>query len=178
VILHYLMDISEFLKIDSSRLNADMVVDKMEEDPDQFDVVWKLVLRDEYPLSMRASRAIWLFAKKHPYFLEHYIPELIGSLQKLTSEGVIKNILNIMGFLDIPKIYLGELFDICLSVAESPSEPVASRANAMTVMYNISNKEPELKPELIAILDAQIPAESAGIEARAHLLLEKLYKEI
>ncbi len=171
------MDIIEFLKIDSSRLNADMVVDKLEEDPDLFEEVWKLALEDKSPLSMRASRAIWLFGKKHPYFLQSYVSDLIRSLHKLKSEGVRRNIINILGFLEIPEEHLGELFDLSLNIVESPGESIANRANSMTVLYNISNREPGLKHELIAILEGQITAESAGIEARAGILLAKLYRE-
>lgn len=171
------MDIIEFLKIDSSRLNADMVVDKIEEDPDRFEEVLKLALKDDPPLSMRASRALWLFVKKHPYYLKPYIAELIRSLHSLKSEGVRRNIINMLSIPDIPDKYLGELFDICLNILESQEESIANRANSMTVLYNISKKEPGLKPELIAILQAQIPAGSGAIEARVRILLDKLYRE-
>jgi len=155
------MEIIEFLKIDSSRLNADMVVDKIEEDPDRFEEVWKLALRDESPLSMRASRALWLFARKHPYYLEPYVPDLIRSLHILKSEGVRRNIINMLTFIDIPEEHLGELFDLSLGVLESSSESIANKANSMTVLYNI-----------------QIPADSSAIERRALILLGKLYRDL
>ena len=63
------MDIREFLKLGSARLNADILVDKIEEDTDVFDTVWDIMFEDIYPLSMRAGWAIYLFAQKHPYFL-------------------------------------------------------------------------------------------------------------
>ena len=39
-------------------------------------------------------------------------------------------------------------------------------------------QEPELKPELISLFEAQKDTESAGVYARAKILLQKLYKEI
>ena len=74
------MDIREFLKIDSSRLNADILVDKIEEDTEVFETVWEVMLEDTYPLSMRASRVIWLFAIKHPYYVEPRMSEIISIL--------------------------------------------------------------------------------------------------
>ncbi len=74
------MDIREFFKIDSSRLNADILVDKIEEDTEVFETVWEVMLEDTYPLSMRASRVIWLFAIKHPYYVEPRMSEIISIL--------------------------------------------------------------------------------------------------
>ena len=48
----------------------------------------------------------------------------------------------------------------------------------MTILYNISNTEPELKWELITLFESQMDAESAAIFARSKILLQKLYKEI
>ncbi|MBA7587612.1 hypothetical protein ES708_29643 [subsurface metagenome] len=48
------MDIREFLGLNTSRLNADILADKIGEDPDVFDIVWKIMLEDTHPVSMRA----------------------------------------------------------------------------------------------------------------------------
>ena len=171
------MDILDFLKLDSSRLNADLVVDRMEQDPEHFRMVWDLALEDRPPLSMRASRAIWLFIKKHPYFLEPYLGELVASLKIPGSEGVRRNFINILTIPGIPEKHLGEQFAICLDVAGSQDESIANRANAMTVLYRLSCREPGLKQEVIAVLEAQVPSESPAIEARVRNLLGKLYRE-
>jgi len=172
------MEIIDFLNIDSSRLNADIVVDKIEEDPDRFEEVWKLSVQDTSPLSMRASRVIWLLARKHPYFIEPHVQEIIESLKVIKSEGVKRNFVNILSLVSIPPQYSGILFDMCLQWIDSTTESIAVRANAMSILYSISNTEPDLKPELISILETIIPADSAGIEARARKLLVRLYKEI
>ena len=171
------MEIIDFLGIDSSRLNADMVVDKIMEDPDRLLEVWKLAAEDTYPISMRASRVIWLLAKKQPYLIEPYIPEMIESSRAFKTTGVKRNFINILSVLPIPAKYTGILFEMCLGWIDATNESIAVKANAMSILYSISNTEPELKPELIAILESLIPSESAGIEARVRKLLEKLYKE-
>ena len=61
---------------------------------------------------------------------------------------------------------------------ENPGTAIANRAYSMTILYNISNQEPELKPELITLFESQKDSESAGVYARAKILLQKLYKEI
>ncbi len=172
------MDIREFLEIGTSRLNADILVDKIEEDPDVFEIVWKIMLEDSYPLSMRASWVVSHFAKKHPYFVEPRLPEIIGILPAIKTESVRRNLLNITSTLPIPKEHSGPLFDLCYGYLESPGSAIAIRAYAMTILYHISNMEPELKPELISLFEAQKELESAGVHARAKILLQKLHKEI
>ena len=172
------MDIREFLEIGTSRLNADILVDKIEEDPDLFEIVWQITLEDTYPLSMRASWVISHFARKHPYFLEPRLPELVKILPGIKTESVRRNLLNIISFLPIPEEQSGRLFDLCYGYLESPGSAIAIRAYAMTILYHISNLEPELKPELISLLETQKNAESAGVYSRAKILLKKLYKEI
>jgi hypothetical protein len=171
------MEIIDFLGIDSSRLNADIVVDKIMEDPDRLEEVWKLTTKDAYPLSMRAARVIWLLAKKQPQMIEPYIPEMVQRLKVLKTTGVKRNFINILSVLPIPVKYTGILFEMCLGWIDATNESIAVKANAMSILYTISNTEPELKPELIAILESLIPSESSGIEARADKLLAKLYKE-
>ena len=172
------MDIRKFLKIDSSRLNADILVDKIEEDTDVFEIVWEIMLEDTYPLSMRASRVIWLFAVKHPYYLEPRLSVLITVLPEIKTESVWRNMLNVIALLPIPEKHTGHLFDLCYGLVESPGTAIAVRANAMTILYKISNIEPELKIELITLFESQGDTESVAIFARSKILLQKLYKEI
>ncbi len=172
------MDIREFLRIDSSRLNADILVDKIEEDTDVLEIVWEIMLEDTYPLSMRASRVIWLFAIKHPYYIEPRLSEIINILPEIKTESVWRNMLNMISLFSIQKKHAGTLFDLCYKLVESQGTAIAVKANAMTILYNISNTEPELKIELITLFESQMDAESAAIFARSKILLQKLYKEI
>ena len=172
------MDVIEFLGIDSSRLNADLLVEKFEEEPDIFKILWDVTLLDTYPLSMRSSRVIWLIAKKHPDFIQTYLPEMIAKLDTFKTDGVRRNFMTILVEVPLPCIDLGYLFELCYTWLESPKEPVSIRGNAITILHKISGREPELKPELIDLFEAQLPSESAGIEARIKNFLKKLYNEV
>jgi hypothetical protein len=160
------MDVIEFLNIDSSRLNADLLVEKFEKDKNVFDTILTAMYLDTYPLSMRASRVIWLIAKKYPSFVYPYLPEFINRLTKFKVDGVRRNILSILAEIPLPDIDPGELFDICYTWLGSEKEPVAIRGNAITILYKISEKEPDLKAELIELFQAQLPCRSKGIEKR------------
>jgi hypothetical protein len=172
------MDIVEFLNIDSSKLNADLLVEKFDKDHDIFKIILDVMYQDTYPLSMRASRVVWLIAKKYPSFIRPFLPEFIKRLSHFRVDGVRRNILAILAELPLPDIDLGILFDTCYTWLESQKEPVAIRANAINILYKISEIEPELKPELIQLFEAELPVDSKGIETRIHEILKKLKTDI
>jgi len=172
------MDIREFLNLHSSRLNADILADKIEEDPDVYDQVWKIMLEEEHPVSMRAVWSLTIFAKRHPYFMKPRAGEIIEALQITPSSSVRRCLLNLLTHADLPEEQAGYLFDYCIEIIESPSAEIAQKAYAMTILYNISEKEPDLKPELIALFESQMDDEHGGIIARARILLKKLYKDL
>jgi hypothetical protein len=172
------MDLIEFLSIDSSRLNADLLVEKFEEDHGIFKTILDVMYQDTYPLSMRASRVVWLIAKKYPSFIYPYLPVFIKKMSHFKVDGVRRNILAILADIPLPDIDMGLLFDACYNWLESEKEPVAIRGNAITILYKISEKEPELKAELIELFEAQLPCNSKGIETKIKDMLQKLRKEV
>ncbi len=172
------MDIREFLELHSSRLHADILADKIEEDPDVYDRVWEIMLETEHPVSMRAAWALTIFAKRHPYFIEPRADEIIHALKKVESPSVRRCLLSLLTHADLPEKQAGFLFDFCFELLESPSAEIAHKAYAMTILYNISKKEPDLKPELVALFESQQDDESGAIIARSRILLKKLYKEL
>ena len=172
------MDIREFLELRSSRLNADILADKIEEDMDIFDVVWKVMLEDSDPLSMRAAWSLVIFSKKHPYFIESRIPDIVDILPGIKSASVIRCLLNMITLVPVPKNQSGFLFDYCFDVIESVSSDIAHKAYAMTILYNISELEPDLKPELIALFETLMEDDSGAICARSQILTNKLYRDL
>ena len=45
----------------------------------------------------------------------------------------------------------------------------------MQILAEIAETEPDLKPELISVIEEQIPRGSAGIKAQGKKILKKLY---
>jgi hypothetical protein len=60
----------------------------------------------------------------------------------------------------------------------SAKEPLAVRVHAMQILYNISEKEPDLKPEILAIFEHVMENHSSpGIISRGKKLVQKLRKQ-
>jgi hypothetical protein len=172
------MDIIEFLNIDSSRINADLLVEKFENDRNVFKTLLDLMYQDTYPLSMRSSRVIWLIAKKYPEYVKLYLPDMIKKLPWFQVDAVKRNILSILIEVPLPDIDLGKLFDLCYSWLQSDKEPVGVRGNSITVLYKISEREPELKGELTELFESILPCSSRGIETRIKEMISRLNRDI
>jgi len=172
------MDIREFLNLHSSRLNADILADKIEEDPYIFDSVWDIMLEEVHPVSMRAAWSISIFLKRHPYFIESRIPEIISILPDIESPSVKRFLLIFLTLLPVPDNLSGFLFDFCFNLVESASAYIAHKAYAMTILYNISDIEPDLKPELIDLFESQMVDESTAIQSCSRKLLTRLQKDL
>lgn len=172
------MEIREFLGLNSSRLNADILADRMKEDPAVFDTVWNIMLEDSGKESMRAAWSLSLLAEKHPDRIKPRIPEITDKLPVIRSVSVRRSLLKMLTFLPLPEDQIGILFETCFDFVESPSSEIAHKAYSMIILYNISEIEPELKPELIALFESQIDHGSAGIRSRCITLIRRLQKDL
>jgi hypothetical protein len=172
------VEIREFLEMPSSRLNADILADKIGEDPQLFDHVWEIMLEEEHPVSMRAAWAITIYGKRFPEKIESRVREIAGILPRTKSASIKRCLLNLLSRTEIPEDLSGRVFDFCFELVESAKSGIAHKAYAMTIMYRISESEPELKPELISLFESQLDDESAGVKARSKILIDKLHRDL
>jgi len=139
----------------------------------------KFALYTEHPKSWRA---LWIADKifdKHPDRIEPYIPEMIERLQTENHHGKKRHLLKLISQTGVAPEQSGFLVDYCLNVFTSSGEPVANRVHAMQVLYNISETEPELKPELLEIIQQEIEFHpTPGIRSRGSKLVKKLISQI
>lgn len=129
-----------------------------------------------------AWRAAWLCEKindHHPGILAPWIDAVTKSLPRLKHHGLRRQFLKIVTLYPIAEADRGVLTDYCLERLEDPSDPPAVKAHAMQILYNISEAEPEMKEELLQVLEWTLETgETAGIQARARNLAIRLRKEI
>ena len=78
---------------------------------------------------------------------------------------------------DIPENMWEDCLNHCFKYLESGDEPVAIKVFSMTILYNLSNKIPEIKNELKILIENQLPFSSAGYKSRGSKILKKLNME-
>jgi hypothetical protein len=97
---------------------------------------------------------------------------LLTNLYNAPADPVKRNTLRILQYVSIPKKQHDAAVDLCFQYLENRKEAVAIQVFAMTVLANIVKEYPELKKELILLLEDRIENSSAGFRSRARKILQ------
>jgi hypothetical protein len=97
--------------------------------------------------------------------------------QPVVHDAVKRNIIRALQFVKIPKAYQGRAVNVCMKFLQDGKEKVATRVFAMTVLANLASEIPELKNELIPLIEDMMPYGSAGFISRGRKILKELREE-
>ena len=163
--------------VDSSRFIAEMVAENVGDNPGHFEKLMTLAFSGKGKISMRASRAAIFCVQKYHHLIDPYLNKIIHMLPE--DESVRKNFMKILAEtpLEFNEEQLGILVETCFEMLLNDKSSIANKAYSMELLYKISEIEPDLKTELIAAIEEQIPAGSTGIKTIGRKLLKRLYKE-
>lgn len=155
--------------------NLGMVMNEIISEPANYKNLVDITLTSNNPKSWRAA---WLMDKindQAPDLIIDYIPVIIEKLKTETSDGKKRHLLKLISLKNIPDEYLGFLTDFCIDIFTSSKEPIAVRVHAMQILGNIAMKEPDLKTEIVLIMEHEMENHgSAGIVSRCKKILKKL----
>lgn len=143
------------------------VVDYIGNDKKRFDELMRLFLFDDYRVSQRASWAVLHCIQKNPAFAKKYLPLMLDNLKNPVHDAVVRNTVRILDLTDIPENLHAQVMDICFELVNKNQSPIAVKAFSIGVLTKLSKQYPELKNELKAIVDNQLPFASPAIKSRA-----------
>jgi hypothetical protein len=157
-----------------------MAVYTIGDDPVLFQKVLDFALEDKDVFAQRASRVIQLVAQDYPHLIKPHLNHIIVSFPDFQNGGLKRNMLRLLSKYteELTEENHVILLDICLKYLLNSDEKPAIKVYSMDILYDISNRYPDLKKELISCIENQMPNASAGIKSRSKKMLKKLYKEI
>ncbi|UCH14421.1 MAG: hypothetical protein JSV22_00285 [Bacteroidales bacterium] len=170
------MDLESML-VDSSRIIADIVAENVGDSPEHFKKLIDLAFSGKEKIAMRASRVATFCVQKYQHLIEPYLDRIIQELPE--DESIRKNFMKILAEtpLKFTEEQLGILVDKSFEILMNDKSSIANKAYSMELLYKISEIEPDLKNELIPVIEEQIPTGSSGVKLIGKRLLKKLYKE-
>jgi hypothetical protein len=158
-----------------SKSNTEKIVKWIGKDKKRFAELVNLFLHDEYRVVQRAAWPLSNVAIEHIELVNPYLGKFIHQLSKPgLHPAVLRNILRLLQFVDVPKKYLGVLTNTCFELLMKSDSPIAIKVFSMTVLKNITEKEPELKRELKIVIEQLMKEGSAGIKSRGKKVLKGL----
>ncbi len=130
---------------------------------------------NEYRVVQRAAWPISYCVIAHPNFIKKHWKQLINNLNKPNVHNAVKrNTLRFLEEVEIPEKYHGQLMDYCFTYVNTPTEPIAVKCFAMTVLSNLAKIYPDILPELKITIENLKPYASAGLMSRASKILKQI----
>jgi len=170
---------SDIFNIIESWQNFHFALKQLAQNPENIPVLMKVAIRSNKPNSWRALYLADKLHDIHPEQITPYIPEMIEQLKTEEHHGKKRHFLKLISQNQVVPNTFGFLLDYCLNTFTSSKEPVANRVHAMQILFNISETEPELKPELCEIILQEMEFHpTPGILSRGKKLTKKLQKQI
>lgn len=169
----------DILETINSWENIEFTVKEIGSQPKFFQLLVEIALYNKDKNSWRAAYIVDKIHENHPELILPYINKIAEQLKAEEHSGKKRHFLRQLSLNQIPRIHFGFLVDYCLNALSSAKEPPAVRVHAMQILYNISEKEPDLKPEILAIIEHEIEYHAtAGIVSRGSKLAKKLNAQI
>lgn len=163
--------INEMLLAGHSRFNTDLIAAYIGDDETLFRELIDLTFNGNPPVPQRAAWVITAITDKYPWIIKPYISKIIDKLPEFSHPSLPRNLLRVLGRIDLPLKKTGKLYDYCYKCLIDKKNPVAIRVNAMQVLFNIAIKEPDLINELKLVIESQFDEASIGFIAKARILL-------
>jgi len=170
------MDFRSLLTDLPSGMERDLLVGEIMNSDEHVNALLRLALHDKDPIAWRACWLLDCSDEKKPGLMQKHLPRILGALEGMQSKGTLRSLLRLLTRYQIPEDEQGLLIDLCFAYLVSEQYPVAVKAHAMQIIYNHVLIYPELKHELIAVIEDQAGNNSVGFRARGNILIKQMEK--
>lgn len=168
---------AEILKEHSKR-QAVKLANWIGSDKRRFKELMELFLHGEYRITQRSAWIVSLCYDRHPKLVNPWLPAMLKKMQEPgVHDAVKRNVVRILQFVDIPESLLGTVTTLCFDYLNSVDAPIAVKANSMTVLVNIAQREPDLKHELQAAIEQMLPFVGAALRVRCREAINRLERD-
>lgn len=162
------MNVRQEILKEHSKVQCNKILQWVGADQKRFDELFYIFLHDDYRVVQRAAWPVSNCVILHPVFITRHWKDLINNLKKEKLHNAVKrNSLRLMQDIEIPVKFHGEIMNLCFAYLQSPTEALAIKVFSMTVLGNLTKKYPDIVPELLLIIEEQLPQQTAGFRSRA-----------
>jgi hypothetical protein len=169
------MKLREQILKEHSKANCDIILKWVGDSQQRFDELFDLFLNDESRVVQRAGWPLSYAVSVHPKLIQKHFAKLLKNLQKPNLHNAVRrNTVRLLQDVTIPPKYQGQVMDLCFGYIADPTEFVAVKAFALTVLENLSKQYPEIKPELKTVIEDRWDYETPAFRSRAKKILKKL----
>jgi len=171
---HQEINLMDQLRVESSKANKDYIVHAINGDPGKLKIIWDALESEEPKIPMRAAWVLSDCFEKWPDLLPPYWNQIVPIIISSNVEGVKRGLLKILIIAGVPEKNELEILDYCFEHILKREESVAVKVYSMEILFQLTNKYPDLKTELKATIESQYNFGTPGFKAWANRILPKL----
>jgi hypothetical protein len=169
----------ELLEFIDAWENLPYLLHEITKTPEYYRMLMEIALYNRNKKSWRAAYLIDKINDNHPILLNPFLNEIIDRVRIEKNHSKKRHFLKLISQNELPSEQQGVMLDFCIKTFTSAKDDLAVRVHAMQILYNISEKELELKPEILALIEYEMENHSsAGIVSRGRKLAEQLRMQI
>jgi hypothetical protein len=158
-----------------SKAQRERITKYIGDDPKKFTELVDIFLTGPYRITQRAAWPLSYCVEQNHSLIKPHILTLLKFVERPDAPDAVKrNIVRLLQFIEIPKRNQGRIANLCFTFLLDKKEPIAVRVFSMRVLGNLAKKMPELKNELIPLIEDEIPYGSAGFISRGRKVLKEL----
>lgn len=171
------MNLEQILSGYYTKATTQKVVEEMIARPEGITELMLLFQGKNQHISNYAGWIISYLGENNQQLIKKHLPIIIKKLENDdNNSALIRNVFRTLQFVDIPQKYEGYVLTKGFEFLNNNNSPIAVKVFAMTVVFNLSVKYPEIQKELKLSLENQLEHASAGFKSRATKILKKLTK--
>ena len=132
--------------------------------PEYFYEAVELALSDKQPYAWRSAWLLWSCMEENDKRVQGYIDTILQVMPQ-KKDGHLRELIKILGKMELTDEHEGRLFDICMNVWESINKGPSVRYHALVFILKLAKRHPELKGEIDFITqDQYLDTLSPGIK--------------
>lgn len=170
----------EDLFFDSSRRAIEIAVNTIGDNQETFKKVLDFATEDKGKYAQRAARAIQMSSVKYPELASPHLKDIINGMSRFKTGGLKRSMTKMISEMDwdFDEETIGILAETCFKWVNDANEEIAIKIYSQDILYRISEIYPEIKHELITVLEHNYLHSSVAIKNRSKKMLGKLRREI
>ena len=160
-----------------SKNTVQAIVSYIGSNPKRFSALVSIALSEGERSAILATWSMSYCVECFPELLvKHYNTFIKAASKKNASDGVKRSVVRAFQFVSIPKRYQGKIVALCVGFMENKKEAIATRVFSMSVLANLVQENPDLKDELLLLIEDGMPYASPAYLSRSKKILKQLHK--
>lgn len=150
------------------------VIQHIQLHPEAFPELMDCFFDEDLMVCQRSAITVGKIVETRQAIIEPYIRKMLKAQSTPINSAIRRNVVRTFAWMDIPEKYRGEVFDLCFNYINDPKEAIAVRAFAMAICGKICSYYPELKEELLLVIQLHEEFGSPAFKSQARKVRRQL----